>query len=283
MAMRNLLFLTVVSALFFSCEKVIDLDVPEGDPQLVVDAWYTDEDTSQFVKLSSTAPYFEEEETPRISGALVVLHTYNGNELESTFALEEEPSKPGFYAFPGPAEIGKGYQLEIDAETFPAVKSDIQLVREPPPILDIYWEETTPSFEDSLAIYRIYLSTFEFEGSGDYYRWFIFVDGVYQNDPFNINVESDQLVDGAVLPQFSISTDRYRFGETVRVIQSRINENAYDYLSLLRFQTAFIGSPFDTPPAPLTGNLDYIEGEGQALGFFGASATSIAEVQVGVE
>lgn len=283
MAMRNLLFITVVSALFFSCEKVIDLDVPEGEPQLVVDAWYTDEDTAQYVKLSSTAPYFEESETPRISGALVLLHTYDGNDLESTVTLEEEPSNPGFYAFPNPAEIGKGYQLEIDAEAYPAVKSDVQLVREAPPIFDIYWEETTPAFDDSLAIYRIYLSTFEFEGPGDFYRWFIFVDGVYQNDPFNIYVESDQLVDGAVLPKFSVSSDRYRFGETVRVIQSRISENAYDYLSLLRFQTAFIGSPFDTPPAPLVGNMKYIEGEGQALGFFGASATSIASVQVGVE
>ncbi len=283
MAMRNLLLITVVSALFFSCEKVIDLDVPEGDPQLVVDAWYTDEDTAQFVKLSLTAPYFEESETPRISGANVLLHTYDGEALESSVLLGEESSKPGFYAFPGPAEIGKGYQLEIDAESFPAVKSDVQLVREAPPIFDIYWEETTPSFDDSLAIYRIYLSTFEFEGAGDFYRWFIFVDGVYQNDPFNIYVESDQLIDGALLPQFSVSSDRYRFGKTVRVVQCRINENAYDYLSLLRFQTAFIGSPFDTPPAPLVGNLKYIEGEGQAIGFFGASATSIAEVQVGIE
>lgn len=281
--MRYFISTLLVLVIFASCEKVIDLDVPDTDPQLVVDAWYTDEDTVQYLKLSTTAPYFNDAQTPRISDAVVQLHTYQGNSLESTVVMPEDPELPGHYLFPAPAVIGKGYQLEIDAPGFDVAKSDIQLVMEVPPILDIFWEETTPSFEDSLAIYRVYISTFEVPGSGDYYRWFIYVDDVYQNDPFNIYVESDQLVDGALLPMFSVSSTRYLFGETVRIVQSRINQNAYDYLSLLRFQTAFIGSPFDTPPAPLVGNVKFESGDGHALGFFGASATSSAEVVVGVE
>jgi len=269
--------------LFASCEKVIDLDVPDTDPQLVVDAWYTDEDTVQYLKLTTTAPYFEEAPTPRVSGALVQLHTYEGSALESTVVMEEDPGLPGHYLFPAPAEIGKGYQLEIAAPGFEVAKSDVQVVLEVPPILDIFWEEASPSFTDSLAIYRVFISTFEFPGPGDFYRWFIYVDDEYQNKPFNIYVESDQLVDGAILPKFSVTSTRYRFGETVRIVQSRINQNAYDYLSLLRFQTAFIGSPFDTPPAPLVGNVKFENGEGHALGFFGASATSSAEVVVGIE
>lgn len=283
MAMRNLLFLTVVSALFFSCEKVIDLDVPAGDPQLVVDAWYTDEDTTQYVKLSTTAPYFDDAQTPRVSDAAVMLHTYENGALISTETLSEDPAQPGYYLFNNPAQLGKGYQLEVDAPAFDLVKSDIQQILETPPILDIYWEESDPSFDDSLAIYAVYISTYEIPGEGDSYRWFATVDGVYQNAPENLYIANDVLVDGSILPQFEPTDHQYRFGEVVRIKQCRINQSAYEYLSVLRLQTAFIGSPFDTPPAPLVGNMKFVNKEGHALGFFGASASSIASVQVGVE
>ncbi|TVR39432.1 MAG: DUF4249 domain-containing protein [Cryomorphaceae bacterium] len=267
-----------------ACEKVIDLDVPEGEVQLVVDGWLTDhEDTVQYLILTTTAPYFEDKPTPRVSSANVTIHTYEGETLIESTGMPEDPNKPGHYPFPFPAEIGKGYQVEIDAPPFPPAISDIQQVLEVPPILDIFWEEASPDFQDSLAIYRVFISTFEFPGPGDFYRWFIFVDGEFQNAPFNIYVQNDLLVDGMNLPKFSVTSTRYRFGQRVRIVQSRINENAYDFLSLLRFQTAFIGSPFDTPPAPLVGNVRFMDSDRTALGFFSVSATSEAEVVVGVD
>src|SRR5690554_3995915 len=282
MSIKKFAIAAILCTLFFSCEKVIDLDVPEGDVQLVVDGWYTDEDTSHFVKLSTTAPYFEDAPTPRVSDATVIIHTYVGETLESSEQLAEDSENPGLYEFPAPAEIGKGYQLEVHAPGFDAVMSDIQWVMEAPPILDIFWKEEDPSFQDSLAIYAVYISTFEFPGQGDFYRWFVFVDGEYQNSPQDLIVASDQLVDDAFLPEYDATGQQYREGEVVRLIQCRINESAYDYLSLLQFQTAFVGSPFDTPPAPLIGNMKFIGKEGQALGFFGASSANIAEIAVGI-
>lgn len=281
----HLIWLLIALALLQSaCEKVIDLEVPEGDVQLVVDGWLTDQvDTVMYLKLSTTAPYFDDQSTPRVSGANVTLHTWQDDELIESMAMPEDAEKPGHYSFPGPAEVGKGYQLEIDAPNFGLLRSNIQEVLEVPPIYDIFWEQDTPDFEDSLSIYRVYISTFEAPGPGDFYRWFIFLDCEYQNDPSEIYVQNDVLVEGMNLPQFSVTSTRYRFGATVRIVQSRINQNAYEYLSLLRFQTAFIGSPFDTPPAPLVGNVKYVNSERTALGYFGASATSEATVIAGVE
>lgn len=277
-----LLILMGLAFLALSCEKVIELDLPESAPQLVVDAWYTDQDTTQYVKLSTTAPYFEDGATPRVSDASVILRTFEGDDEVASVALSEAPDKPGHYVFPAPAEIGKGYQLEVDAPGFDPVRSDIQWILETPPITDIYWEEDDPSFNDSLAIFRVFISTFEVPGPGDAYRWFSFVDGAYQNAPEELYIANDQLVDGAILPQFEPTDRQYRFGVEVTIIQSRINPSAYDYLALLRQQTAFVGSPFDTPPAPLEGNMKFIDRDGQALGFFGASSTSIASVEVGL-
>jgi len=282
--MKRFIFplILLVALGFAACEKVIDLDLPESEPQLVVDAWYTDEDTTQYVKLSTTAPYFEDQQAPRVSDAIVTLRTFENEDLIESVALSEDPENPGFYLIPEPAELGKGYQLEVDAPGFDPVRSDIQEILETPPIFDIYWEASDPSFEDSLAIYKVFISTFEFPGEGDAYRWFAWVDGEYQNKPENLYIANDLLVDGAVLPQFEPTDHQYRFGSEVRITQCRINQSAYDYLALLRQQTAFIGSPFDTPPAPLIGNMKFINKEGQALGFFGASSTSTAEVTVGL-
>lgn len=280
--MLRILSTIVLAAIIFpSCEKVIDLEVPDGRTQLVVDSWYTDEDTTHYVKLSTTAPYFENSPVPRVSEALVTLHTFVDGILENSVVLPEDPAKPGFYLFPAPAEVGKGYQLEIDAPGLIKVKSDIQVVRPVPPILQLDWQESTPDFQDSTKKYQVLITTFETPGLGDNYRWFTWVDGVYQNAPSDITISNDDWVDGSFIAGLDVTNKLYRLGEVVRISQSSISSNAYQYLSLLVQQTAFIGSPFDSPPAQLIGNMKQVDGDGVALGFFGVSATSIAEIEIG--
>jgi hypothetical protein len=280
--MKNILILIVLAAVIFpSCEKVIELDVEEGRTQLVVDSWYTDEDTIHYVKLSTTAPYFENGPVPRVSSALVTLHTYDGDVLENSVVLTEDSEKPGFYIYPAPAVVGKGYQLEVDAPGLIKVRSDIQLARPVPPILQLDWAETTPDFQDSTKKYQVLITTFETPGLGDHYRWFTWVNGVYQNAPFDITITSDELVDGSFVAGLDVTNKRYRFGDLVRISQASINRNAYEYLSLLVQQTAFVGSPFDSPPAQLIGNMKQVDGDRVALGFFGVSATSIDEILIG--
>jgi hypothetical protein len=278
---KTLLFILLAAVMLPSCEKVIDLDVDAGPTRLVVDSWYTDEDTTHYVKLSTTAPYFENSPVPRVSNALVVLHTYVGDVLANSVVLPEDAEKPGFYLFPAPAEIGKGYQLEIDAPGLMKVKSDIQLVRPVPPVLQLDWQESTPDFQDSTKRYQVLLTTFETPGLGDNYRWFTWVNGVYQNAPSDITISNDDWVDGSFIAGLDITNKLYRFGDVVRISQSSINRNAYVYLSLLIQQTAFVGSPFDSPPAQLIGNMKDVNGDGFALGFFGVSATSIDEILIG--
>jgi hypothetical protein len=278
---RIFLIILLAAATLPSCEKVIDLDVEDGPTQLVVDSWYTDEDTTHYVKLSTTAPYFENSPVPRVSNALVTLYTFDGDVLESSVVLPEDAEKPGFYVFPAPAEVGKSYQLEIDAPGLIKVKSDIQLARPVPPILQLDWAEADPDFQDTTKKYQVLLTTFETPGLGDHYRWFTWVDEVYQNAPLDLTISSDELVDGSFVAGLDVTNRRYRWGEMVRVSQASISRDAYTYLLLLQQQTAFVGSPFDSPPAQLIGNMKQVDGDRVALGFFGVSATSIDEIQIG--
>ena len=64
--MKNILLIVTFAALFISCEKVIEIDVPSIEPKLIIDASfevYFDEKpvtAKNSVKLSLSADYFDE-------------------------------------------------------------------------------------------------------------------------------------------------------------------------------------------------------------------------------
>jgi len=80
--MRNYLF--IISALIFltSCEDVIDVNLDNAEPKLVIEAsinWLKGTSgNEQTIKLSLTAPYFDET-IPPANGAIVLVTDQNEN------------------------------------------------------------------------------------------------------------------------------------------------------------------------------------------------------------
>ena len=74
--MKKLYYLIIVSLVFISCEDVIEIDVPNAPPRLVIDAsinWFNGTfGNEQEIKLTLTAPYFDEE-IPPANGATVTI------------------------------------------------------------------------------------------------------------------------------------------------------------------------------------------------------------------
>ena len=54
----------------------------------------------------------------------------------------------------------------------------------------------------------------------------------------------------------------------------RTNEGYSNFINSLRNQTAFVGGPFDTPPAPIRGNLKNVTTGKEAFGYFIAGGIS---------
>ena len=266
-----------------SCQDKIDLDLPEGEKFLVVEGWITNEDRDHTVKLSYTQQYFDSSTPQPAAGAYVVVRTDDGTEVE----LEE--TVPGTYLFPGPGEVGKSYQLEILIGEETRYLSEWELLREPVLIDSIYWrlseDEPDPDNDQNPDdIYDVIISTAEPAGSGDNYQWRSFLNGVEQRDPFDIFVTNDDFVDGNPIPEFNVTEELYSLNDTVRIVQERISRAAYDFYTELQTQTAFVGGPFDTPPAPIQGNVKNVGDENRyALGFFGAAGVDDATTIVGVE
>jgi hypothetical protein len=285
--MRNALkygfWLLALGGLLSSCQDVVDLDLPEGDRFLVVEGWITNENRPHDVILTYTAAYFDDADPTPVIGATVFLRDDEGMET----VLDE--TSPGIYTYPDSGVVGRSYQLEILLENGERYISKYEFLEEPAPILDIYWQlsedEPDPdNGENPDDIYDVLIFAIEPEGLGDHYRWRSILNGVEQREPFDIFVTDDQFVDGNPIPEFNVTEDLYSLNDTVTIIQERISRDAFEFLSLLQQQTAFVGGPFDPPPAPIRGNIRNInDPDDLALGFFGASARDRATTIVGVE
>lgn len=101
--MKKILSILLVSLVLLSCEDVIDLEVRDGVNQLVVDAWLTDEDREQSVKLTISQPYFEDSAPKPALGAEVIVYNQ-----DSTAHVFTDPNKDGVYTYkPKPGKFLK--------------------------------------------------------------------------------------------------------------------------------------------------------------------------------
>lgn len=271
----NISIAVFLSMLFFiSCQDVVDLDVPEGDKQLVVDGWLTDQPGVKMVMLTTTADYFANDEPPKVTDATVVL--FNENGVVDTLSENE----PGNYVTEHIGQVGATYHLFIRTPDGAEYESNPELLKPVSTIDSIYYEYREESvFEDEG--YYVSINTSEPMGVGDHYRWKQFVNDEYLNEPFDLLYASDEFVDGNPILGFEINEEPLEAGDMYRVEQMSISEEAFEFFSQLQLQTAFVGSLFDSPPAPIKGNIVNLNPSGpKALGFFGVSSLSSAEILI---
>lgn len=274
----KILFVVLVIFFFASCQEKIDLELPEGEQFLVVEGWINAYDSLHLVKLSYTAPYFSNVPQPKVKDAVVILEDNEGNE-EVLNEIEE-----GVYEIDRQGIEGREYRLRIHLPEGDTYLSKFELLREPVPIDSIYYQLSDREPMEQLGekpdqIYDVLIDTYEPEGRGDFYRWRSFVNGVEAQEPSDIVIVTDYLLDGAPVIEFNVTYNLYALGDTVKIIQEHISADAYEFLASIWSQTAMVGSPFDSPPVPIKGNVQNITDPNRpALGFFGAAGVYPVEI-----
>ncbi len=278
---KFLILLAIASTFTTACEDRIELDLPKGETLLVAQGWLTNEDRPHQFRLNYSQQYFDASIPPAVNDATVILRDSDG--IESV--LDE--TSPGIYTYPQGGEAGTAYQVEITLPDGKHYMSDFEELAEQVEIVDIRWRISSrgPSTlldEDPDQIYEVVIDAFEPPGVGDFYRWRLIVNGVEKDLPQNLTISSDEFVDGNPIVNFEPFFELFFLGDTVTVIQERITSEAYNFLLLIQSQTAFVGGPFDTPPAPISGNVRNLADEKRnALGFIGTSGRSTATVIAG--
>lgn len=178
------------SAILFSCEKVVDIDVPQAEPVLVVDAWITNKPEPQVVKLTYTQPYFDSSLPTGASGATVSIV----DDQSTVFNFIEDTSNPGKYLWTPPVGsafggVGRKYKLTVlvGGETF----ESISVMKRTTLVDSITFkpEQTRVQYPDGSYVAEFWGK--DSVGVGDAYWIRAYKNGVLLNKPSEINLAFD--------------------------------------------------------------------------------------------
>jgi hypothetical protein len=267
---------------------VVDVELEDGEPQLVVDAWLSDLDNEQIINLSVSAPYFDDTSERSVNDATVTLTDDDGIVYPFNYSSDGD-----YTASPDSLmiEVGKTYTLRVDWRG--SVYQSVSLVRPTAPIDSItYSYDQSGLFgpPDDDAPDSIYYSQFwgtDLPGVGDSY-WI----RSYKNDTILDNIintaydastnagsRTDNVVFIFPIRVVGIQPDGDRYDyyqpfDTIRVELWSISQEAFVFWQILETQINN-GGLFATPPVNVPTNIEKVSGEGlSALGWFQVSSAS---------
>lgn len=244
---RRLALFVLLTPAISSCLDVIDVEGPVAPALLAVDGQITDQAAPATVRLTRTQQYFTKDAAPAVTGAVLTLT----DDLGRQETLAE--TSPGRYVGNGtvPGRIGGHYVLTIaaDGETYRA-ETDI---RRTPPIDSLRLEYKEEQLGFDAGFYPLYYGP-ELPGVGDYYRFKVYKNGKMFNDPFDLIVRSDELVDGRYIGAIELTDEPLVRGDKIKVELNSVPRDYFFFLNEMFGQINNVGL-FATSPANVRTNV----------------------------
>ena len=255
------------SFLFMSCTDVIDVDVPEAEPRLVVEAsidWQKGTSgNSQVIKLSLSTPYFDNLlETPVTGASVKVINNDDKSEVQFTDLNNGNYSTENFVPV-----MGQSYTLMVlyddeiylASETMTAVTDITNVYQSRENGFDKEALEVNIEFIDPAGIDNYYLS--KFQRRGDQFQTLFDVKDEF-TDGNKMSIFYEKLEDE------DSGEKEFVPGDIVDISLLGISEPYYNYIKLLIEQSQS-GGPFSTIPAEIKGNcVNQSQPEKYAFGYF---------------
>ncbi|MBC7846508.1 MAG: DUF4249 domain-containing protein [Flavobacterium sp.] len=269
MKIFNYISLTIALLFLASCEEVVKIDLSTSEPKLVIDAtikWQKGTDgSSQKVILSTTTDFYSNV-IPKVSGAVVSIK----NSENINYVFSEIPNTGEYQCTVFKPIIGETYILTVvyKGETYTATET-MQSVT---PILSTTQKnnggfsgkdyEIEVSFQDPLAK-NFYLVKF-------------FPD-IYKTPSYSIL--KDEFTNGN-LKSWQFSDEDLKQGTKINITHYGVSELYYNYMNKIISisNSSGGGSPFQTPPATVRGNIvNQNDVNNYALGFFSLSEVDVRD------
>jgi hypothetical protein len=240
--------------IFIGCERVIDVDLNEANPQIVIEGNLSYNDAELEVKISKTGSYFSKTPTEKVDNADVYLEDSAGTRVKA------EPSGNGIYKIENyPPQQEKDYRLFIESEgqkyeakstVYPAVKIDS---------LGYEYQQDMRFFDGG---YRLLLHFSDPPDKENYYRIKVFKNGELLNGVDDLIVFDDSGLDGKGI-QVRLRRQSLDVGDTAHVQFMAIDEKAFLYFTTFRE----MANTNPGSPAPANPISNFSNG---ALGYFSA-------------
>lgn len=289
--------------LLFACSQVIDLETNELGGQIVIFGRITNGSAFNQIAVARTGS-LGQAPLP-LSGAGVRIISENGEEQ----LLREMPREPGIYR-PEQSDyrgtVGEAYRLEVEVlgtafQVMPEVigedRLDWELVEEEnisetgttttSHVVKVYGETSFRELPEEFYVRWGIEESYTVFGLALPRSWF---PRYTPEQCYIINDLSEQetfLLDGTKIRTRELGRQLFAtrpidrsFGvkHYFNLIHSAINKETFDYWSKVNDLTTRVGSIFDTPPAPIPGNISSSDTDEQVLGFFEVVAIDTARM-----
>jgi hypothetical protein len=251
------LFIAVSFLVLFavSCKRVINLDLNNAKPQLVIEANITNIFGPQIVKISQTVPFSNTNVYPAVSGAVVNVSDSTGH----IHNFVEGP--PGTYTaqnFGGRAGVTYTLNVLYSGINYTASSTMPYRVK-----LDSINAQTSPfggKNSDNISVYYQ-----DPAGMPNYYNFLMYVNSAQVDRIFAFD---DQFTDGRYVSNELFQSDiTINSGDTVKIVMQCTDKNVYTYwYSLMQQQQQGPGG--GTTPSNPPSNIN-----NNALGYFSAHTT----------
>ncbi len=245
-----------------ACEKVIDVNLNDSDPKLIVEATLENNVQNNLVRLSRSVNFNEPNTMPAVVGANVEISAEQG----PTYSLIE--IEPGLYQYPDLIALEKDqYELNVysEGETYLAKSSFLEPVTIDS--LSYEYKEKSQFFDAGFRVTVYYTDPSDI---GNYYRFKVYRKGILEK---NIYVSDDQYSNGLSTSRvfFNLSFNK---GEEVEVVLQHIDKGVYDYFNTLADLVNEQGGGSSAPSNPIS-NIS-----NDALGYFGAMASDSKTITI---
>ena len=271
--MKKIVLVLFSIFLFFGCEDVIEIDVPSGEPKLIVDAFFevyynqSPVTATTIVKLRESTDYFEEQ-IPIITTATVLLKDLTNN-IEIIFLDENldgnyEPTTP----FIPQSNIEYELNIYYNQEVYKGVASKIITSG----FTDAFQGENTLFSGEEIEINVTFIDDVNSEN----YYLFDFSNNLY------LPIE-DRFFNGSIYNfSFFYQKDEIELPSDVSIKMSGVSKNYLTYFRVLSGQSGqSSGGPFQTIPSSLLGNIVNItNSENFPLGYFHISETDTYDLSL---
>ncbi|MBZ9630658.1 DUF4249 domain-containing protein [Salegentibacter sp. LM13S] len=242
--LSTLLILFLVLSLS-SCEEVIDLDLEQSEPRLVIDAsllWYINTNgNEQQIVLSKTTGFYEDEPQPVVE-AEVIIEAGNGEEF--IFVHQEQ----GIYtnvAFNPKFEENYTLEINYQDETYSATSSFV-------PVAGIDYIEQNS--EGGFTREDLEIEAFFTDPAGEDNTYFFRFSNL-TTSKVSLEIYEDEFTDGNEVSA-SYSNDELTAGDEILISMEGITKPFYNYLFILQTQGGNNGGgPFQSQPATVKGNI----------------------------
>lgn len=267
------IYVLILSLIIFSCEEVIDVDVPTSEPRLVIDAsinWLKGTTgNEQSIKLTLTAPYFDSS-VPPANNAQVYITDENNNVYDFI-----ENGDTGIYEnFTFNPIINTVYTLTIiyNNETYEGSETFLAVPE---------FEYVEQNLEGGFTGEETEIKAYFMDPADEENFYFFEFEPSIPVSP-TLDTFKDEFVNGNLIFGFYVEEDLEPEDEVI-IRNHGVSERFYNFMYLLLQQTSESGGgPFETQPATVRGNcFNTTNQDNYPLGYFRLS--EVAEINYIVE